>query len=193
MGKTTLTPKPPEFATGAPTARSGSAPGPRACARLSRVTGADEAEVLRLTENVGSMGHWYKNMLAGEVTWSAQTFRIFGLDEATFEPTLKSIFEVCHPEVRARVEATVKAAIDGQDEFEFDFRIARPDGTWRTIISTPAAMSQGFRRYSQYASAMPLATWHMSIAADPSRRTPCVASVKCLNSSMFASQASSCS
>lgn len=139
MGKTTLTPKPPEFATGAPTARSGSAPGPRACARLSRVTGADEAEVLRLTENVGSMGHWYKNMLAGEVTWSAQTFRIFGLDEATFEPTLKSIFEVCHPEDRARVEATVKAAIDGQDEFEFDFRIARPDGTWRTIISTGQA------------------------------------------------------
>lgn len=39
----------------------------------------------------------------------------------------------------------------------------------------------------------PDATWHMSMAADPSRRTPCDTSVKCLNSSMLAAQHSSCS
>ncbi len=139
MGKTTLTPKPPEAASGARTARSGSALGLRARAPFPRVTGADEAQVLRLSENVGSMGHWYKNMITGEVTWSAQTFRIFGLEEANFEPSWKSILEVCHPEDRARVEATVQAAVNGQDEFEFDFRIMRPDGTWRTIISSGQA------------------------------------------------------
>lgn len=37
---------------------------------------------------------------------------------------------------------------------------------------TPAAMSHGFRRYSQYASAIPKATWHISTAAAPSLLTP---------------------
>ena len=39
----------------------------------------------------------------------------------------------------------------------------------------------------------PLATWHMSTAADPRRRTPWVTSVKCWNSFMLAAQHSSCS
>src|SRR5688572_13290348 len=120
MGKTTLTPKPPEPGTGAPTARGGTAPAPARARPPMRVTGAEQSQVLRLTENVGSMGHWYKNMITGEVTWSAQTYRIFGLDEAAVEPTWQLIFEVCHPDDRARVEATVKAAITGTEEFEFD-------------------------------------------------------------------------
>lgn len=37
---------------------------------------------------------------------------------------------------------------------------------------TPAAISHGLRRYSQYASAIPRATWHMSTAAAPSLLTP---------------------
>lgn len=37
---------------------------------------------------------------------------------------------------------------------------------------TPAAMSHGFKRYSQYDSTMPKATWHMSTAAAPSLLTP---------------------
>lgn len=38
---------------------------------------------------------------------------------------------------------------------------------------TPAAISQGLRRNSQYASTIPSATWHMSTAAAPNRLTPC--------------------
>lgn len=43
---------------------------------------------------------------------------------------------------------------------------------WKAFTRTPAAMSHGFRRYSQYASAIPSATWHMSTAAAPSLLTP---------------------
>jgi signal transduction histidine kinase len=137
MGKTTtLTPKPPKPATAVPSVRGSAAPGLGRLRAPLRMTGADEAQVLRLTENVGSMGHWYQNLITGEVTWSAQTCRIFGLDEATFQPSFKAIFEFCHPEDRPRVEAAVKSAIADKQEFEFDFRIVRPDGTLRTIIST---------------------------------------------------------
>lgn len=42
----------------------------------------------------------------------------------------------------------------------------------KRFTNTPAAISHGFRRYSQYASATPRATWHMSTAAAPSLLTP---------------------
>ena len=42
----------------------------------------------------------------------------------------------------------------------------------RRHTSTPAAMSHGLRRYSQYASTMPRATWHISTEAAPNRLTP---------------------
>ena len=45
-------------------------------------------------------------------------------------------------------------------------------GKKKKSTKTPAAISHGFRRYSQYASTIPRATWHMSTAAAPSLRTP---------------------
>ncbi len=97
------------------------------------------AQLLHLAENACTMGHWYADLATGTVSWSAQVFRIFGVDEATFTPDLHAILSVCHPDDRARVEQTIKDAIAGKGDFEFDCRIARPDGTWRTIVSTGRA------------------------------------------------------
>lgn len=97
---------------------------------------ADAALLLRLAENAGNMGHWYADLATGTVTWSAQVFSIFGVDARTFAPDLHAILSICHPDDRARIEEIMKDAIAGWEDFEFDCRVARPDGSWRTIIST---------------------------------------------------------
>jgi hypothetical protein len=62
-----------------------------------------------------------------------------------------------------------------------------------SLSLSPPRISLTLSRYSQYASTTPSATWHRSTDAAPSRRTPWLTSVKCLNSSRLAAHASSCS
>ena len=141
MGKTTLTPKTPE-PTAARVATTSGTPQPSVRAHAleaPRAAGADTAHILRLAENVGSMGHWYSDLVTGQVTWSAELFSIFALDAATFTPTLRSVLALCHPDDRSRIEQTVEAAIAGAADFDFDCRILRPDGAWRSIVSTGQA------------------------------------------------------
>lgn len=71
MGNTTLTPKPSDPGIGAQAARGEPAPRPVRTPAIDQ-SAIDQSRVLRLTENVGSMGHWYKNLDTGEVTWSSQ-------------------------------------------------------------------------------------------------------------------------
>lgn len=71
--------------------------------------------------------------------------------------------------------------------------VRRKTRRMKSITRTPAAISHGFKRYSQYDSAIPSATWHMSTAAAPSLRTPRLTSVNSLNNSMLVLHASSCS
>ena len=97
---------------------------------------ADAAQLLNLAENVGNMGHWYLDVATGALTWSSQVFHIFGLDAATFWPNLHAVLNVCHPDDRERIEQTLQGVIASKTDFEFDCRIARPDGSWRTILST---------------------------------------------------------
>ena len=105
--------------------------------------GADAAHLLHLAESVGNMGHWYTDLATGTVTWSSQIFRIFGINAATFSPDLHAILSACHADDRPRVEAIMMDAIARVVDFEFDCRIARPDGSWRTILSTGQVESDG--------------------------------------------------
>jgi PAS domain S-box-containing protein len=116
-------------------AASRSAPSARPLA-VPRARAAQDAELLRLAENTGNMGHWYTDLITGLVTWSPHVFRIFGVDPAAFTPSLHAILAVCHPDDRAQIEQTIKDAIAGHMAFEFDCRIVRPDGSWRTIITS---------------------------------------------------------
>jgi PAS domain S-box-containing protein len=98
--------------------------------------GTDNAGLLRLAESVGNMGHWYADTATGEVTWSPEVYRIFGLEPDNFTLDLHSALGICHPDDRARVEQILKTAAADKTEFEFDCRIKMQDGTWRTVIST---------------------------------------------------------
>jgi signal transduction histidine kinase len=108
-------------------------------ARSAESRAPGEQHLLRLAEDVASMGHWYADLLTGHVTWSPQVFRMLGFDAGGFTPTLFSILDICHADDRARVKQVLEDASAGAAHFEFDCRITRPDGASRTIISTGQA------------------------------------------------------
>jgi PAS domain S-box-containing protein len=84
-------------------------------------------------QRVGRMGHWRIDNHTGEIIWSDELYRIFGVDRDTFTPTLATLVALTHPDDRARVH-DLRQAEPGMDEaFNIEYRIIRPDGEIRVI------------------------------------------------------------
>ncbi|HZZ17271.1 MAG TPA: PAS domain-containing protein, partial [Candidatus Sulfotelmatobacter sp.] len=89
------------------------------------------SQAQRLTQS----GSWAWNAHTGTRFWSQETFRIFGYDPETVEPTWSDILERVHPEDRtAIVQKAITEATLKQDS-EFDWRIVLPDGTVKHLHS----------------------------------------------------------
>ena len=93
------------------------------------------AEAQRLSRT-GSFG-W--NVASGEIYWSDETFRIFGLDPAT-RPSVELAIERAHPEERAYVRQVIdRASVEG-NSFDFEHRLRMLDGSVKYIrvVARPA-------------------------------------------------------
>ncbi|MCJ2036052.1 EAL domain-containing protein, partial [Methylobacterium sp. J-068] len=98
----------------------------------------------RMSEAVAQIGYWRINPETRFVTWSEGVARIFGRDmPAGGAIPLDTHLGYYHPEDRARVEARILAALDGQDPeastYQGRRRIVRPDGRLCHVIVQGAA------------------------------------------------------
>jgi len=85
-----------------------------------------EAQRLSLT---GSFG-W--NVSSGEITWSEETFRVFGYDQ-TIKPSLDLILQRVHPTDIAQVRQLIyDASRDGKD-WKIEHQLLMPDGSVKSV------------------------------------------------------------
>ena len=87
---------------------------------------------LNEAQRIARVGDWHWDIPSGRLFWSAEIYRIFGLDpsgEASYEQFLQMV----HPDDRAGLEAAVAAALSGEAAYSMDHRIIRPDGTQRVL------------------------------------------------------------
>ena len=88
--------------------------------------------LLKEAERIANLGSW--SWMPGEKKhlWSDETFRIFGVSPADFEPSLRSIVLHIHPDDRRRVRELFLASAAGEER-SGEFRIIRPDGEERVL------------------------------------------------------------
>ena len=86
------------------------------------------AEAQQLS-HTGSFG-W--KVATGEISWSAETFRIFQLDQ-TKKPTMELIFQRIHPEDAAFVKQAIEIASRESKDFHIEHRLLLPDGSVKYI------------------------------------------------------------
>jgi PAS domain S-box-containing protein len=94
------------------------------------------AEAQRLS-HTGSFG-W--RVVTGEIIWSEETFRIFGVDNAP-SVALDMVMQRIHPEDRAGAQQTIdRASSDGRD-FDHEYRLLMPDGSVKYVHATAHAVA----------------------------------------------------
>jgi diguanylate cyclase (GGDEF)-like protein/PAS domain S-box-containing protein len=91
--------------------------------------------LLQRAERIGLIGGWTSGISPNAPgVWTREMFRIFGVAERS-SVTTADFFDRLHPDDIARVRATQREAITrGEDRFEFECRIVRPDGTQRWVF-----------------------------------------------------------
>jgi|GEM_PF-4954380 signal transduction histidine kinase/ActR/RegA family two-component response regulator len=86
-------------------------------------------------ERIAHVGSWEWSVKTGEFYWSDQTYRIFGLSPEDFQPTYETVFSKMHPADQPGVQQGVEKALSVSDSYSVQFRIIRPSGEIRLIVS----------------------------------------------------------
>ncbi|MGZ5648178.1 MAG: PAS domain S-box protein [Usitatibacter sp.] len=86
-------------------------------------------------ERISHTASWSVNVPTGEIFWSTEHYRIFGLDPDTAKPT-REFWSMLHEDSRESTTAKFDAAIRDGRTFTDEFRVVRPDGEVRCCRST---------------------------------------------------------
>jgi PAS domain S-box-containing protein len=95
---------------------------------------------LRTAQRIAELGSWEYDLKTGEITWSEETFHIWGLDPQGDEPSFADLFESVHPKDRPILDLVVNAAITKGIPYQIEARIYRPDGSLAYIVGRGEAI-----------------------------------------------------
>jgi PAS domain S-box-containing protein len=86
-------------------------------------------------QQISHTGSWRWKVGTGEVSWSAEHFRIFAFDPATTQPSYATFMERIHAEDRPSFEQALDRAVRERSRFQHEYRIALPDGSVKHLQS----------------------------------------------------------
>src|SRR5579863_2872092 len=88
---------------------------------------------LEEAQRVAHVGYWEWDLETGEVIWSDETYRIFGLKPQERPMNLAMVRQMVHPEDREALYSGVDVEIDAGVHPIAEFRIVTPSGEVRTV------------------------------------------------------------
>ncbi|HEY0846482.1 MAG TPA: CHASE domain-containing protein [Noviherbaspirillum sp.] len=90
-------------------------------------------------QHMARLGSWVLEPTGGAMTWSAETYRIFGMDRFADPPRYEDFLKRIHESDRQRVREGLERSMSGGDEFNTEHRIIQRDGSvrWVQTISRP--------------------------------------------------------
>lgn len=101
--------------------------------------------LLESAERVAQVGSWQFTPETGELGWSDNLFRLFGLEPGSVIPTTEYVLEMTHPDDRDRRARWVEQIQEGAMDGSIDYRIIRADGAIRHLRLTLAEINEDRR------------------------------------------------
>ncbi len=99
---------------------------------LERLVAVERARLAE-TQAVARVGSWETDLATLEVTWSAETYRIFGTAPDSFAPSHPGFIELVHPADREAVDAAFRASAADSEVHTIEHRIVTPAGEQKLV------------------------------------------------------------
>lgn len=93
----------------------------------------DKEQMLSESQRIAHVGSWSVELETGQISWSDEMYRIYGVTQETFGLTEKAIINLIHPDDRAALSTWLRNCNDRREPMELDFRIIPADGAIRYI------------------------------------------------------------
>ena len=95
----------------------------------------EEEALLKMTENLATIGWWTWSLGSNRNSWSDNLFRLYGLEPGSVAPSHEAWIQAIHPSDRQRVTTLVTCAVEQKAELDFEWRVNRPDGADCWLLS----------------------------------------------------------
>ncbi len=86
-------------------------------------------------QRIAHFGSYEWNIVTGELLWSDEHFRIWGLEPKSIEPSFELFMERVHPEDREKTQAAVEYSLNTGDAFDVNYRLQMDDGSIKYVES----------------------------------------------------------
>jgi PAS domain S-box-containing protein len=90
---------------------------------------------LEEAQRLAHVGYWERDPETDLITWSDETYRIFGLPPQARSLNLTQLPELIHPEDQQIMVQAVAEALRGGRRYEVEYRVVRPTGEVRLVHS----------------------------------------------------------
>lgn len=103
---------------------------------------------LAQAQHIGRLGSWEMDIDGGQLFWSEETYRIFGLEPSSISPSVDVLRAMIHPDDSARNSLSIIQRIARNERYEEQIRIIRDDGEerWLYEIGEPVGGYAGSSR-----------------------------------------------
>ena len=93
----------------------------------------DSEARLKEAQRLANIGYFDRDLIAGRITWSEATGRIFGLPPKARALSEAELREMIHPDDRELQRRALDEAVRARQPYDVEFRIIRPDGEVRFV------------------------------------------------------------
>jgi len=90
-------------------------------------------ERLALSLKSGAIGYWDWDAVNNVLTWDERMYELYGIKSSDFTGNYLDWAERLHPEDRTDAEMAIQKALEGEKEYDIEFRVVHPDGSIRYI------------------------------------------------------------
>jgi len=90
-------------------------------------------ESLENAQRIAHIGNWDLDIVANELRWSDEIYRIFGVAPQEFGATYEAFLGFVHPDDRDYVQSCVNEALIEKRPYSIDHRILLPDGAEKVV------------------------------------------------------------
>ncbi|MFH1633872.1 MAG: PAS domain S-box protein, partial [Chloroflexota bacterium] len=85
-------------------------------------------EKLMKAQRVARMGFLDWNLKTNEMSWSDETYNLYGIDPHKRKSTTELTMQLVHPNDREFIDKNLEMAVKGEKGYSIDHRVIRPDG-----------------------------------------------------------------
>ncbi|MBA3598853.1 MAG: EAL domain-containing protein [Methylibium sp.] len=101
--------------------------------RQQAIQMAEVQETLVRAQRIAAVGNWDWHIVGDRHFWSAETCRIFGIENGPGVVDFESFLERVHPEDRAMLHEALRMTLETSATYDITHRIVLPDGAIRVV------------------------------------------------------------